>query len=98
MTMGEAVAKRIDKLLIERGWSLYKLAKDSCLPLSTLKNLYRRHTKSPTLSVIFKIAETFKITPIEFLSDEVFKSEELRVYILLFMGYIQCRLLILMTW
>lgn len=77
MTMGEAVAKRIDELLFENGWSLYKLSKESCLPLSTLKNLYNGHTKSPTLSIVFKIAETFGITPIEFLDSEIFKLDNL---------------------
>lgn len=79
MTMGEAVAKRIDELLFERGWSLYKLSKDSYLPLSTLKNLYSKHTKSPTLTVVFKIAETFNITPIDFLNSDIFKNENLDI-------------------
>lgn len=77
MTMAEAVAKRINELLFEKGWSLYKLSKDSCLPMSTIKNLYTGHTKSPTLSVIFKIANTFGITPLEFLDNPIFKNEEL---------------------
>lgn len=79
MPMGKAVAKRIDELLFKRGWSLYKLSKDSCLPLSTLKNLYTGHTKSPTLSVIFKISDTFGVTPIEFLDSPIFKNENLEL-------------------
>lgn len=80
MTMGEAVAKRIDELLIEKEWSLYRLSKESCLPLSTLKNLYCNHTKSPTLTVIFRIAETFGITPIEFLNSPIFTSTNIELY------------------
>ena len=80
MTMGEAVAKRIDELLIQKQWSLYRLSKESCLPLSTLKNLYSNHTKSPTLTVIFRIAETFEITPIEFLTSELFNPINIELY------------------
>jgi len=77
MTMAEAVTKRIDELLFERGWSLYKLSKEACLPLTTLKNLYNGHTKSPTLSLIFKISETFNLTPIEFLDSSLFNKDEI---------------------
>jgi len=77
MTMAEAVTKRIDELLFERGWSLYKLSKEASLPLTTLKNLYNGHTKSPTLSLIFKISETFNLTPIEFLDSSLFNKDEI---------------------
>lgn len=80
MTMGEAVAKRIDELLFKNGWSLYKLSKSSCIPLSTLKNLYSNHTKSPSLSLIFRLAETFNITYLEFLDSPIFKNSELDYY------------------
>ena len=79
MTMGEAVAKRIDEYLYARQWSLYRLSRESYLPLSTLKNLYNGHTKSPSLTVIFKIAEAFGVTPLEFLDCDVFKSEDLEI-------------------
>ena len=79
MTMAEAVTKRLDNLLFSKSWSLYKLAKEANLPLSTLKNLYCGHTKSPTLSVIFKISNAFEMSVIEFLSDEIFNSEELEL-------------------
>ncbi len=77
MTMSEAVAKRINELLSERGWTVYRLARESCLPVSTIRNLYSGHVKSPTLSVVFRIADTFGITIIEFLNDSLFFSDEL---------------------
>lgn len=77
MTIGEAVAKRINELLFENGWSLYKLAKISGLPLSTLKNLYTGHTKSPTLAVIYRISEAFNISPIEFLDCDILTAKDL---------------------
>ena len=71
MKLGEAVTKRIDELMYEKGWSLYKLAKESCIPLSTLKNLYTKHTKCPTLVLIYKLSDAFGINPIEFLDCEL---------------------------
>ncbi len=79
MLIGKAVAKRIDELLFKKGWSLYRLAKDSCLPLSTLKNLYTGHTKSPTLSIIFKISASFDMTPLQFLDSPIFSDEDLEL-------------------
>lgn len=77
MTVGEAVAKRIYELLFKNGWSLYRLAKESCIPLSTLKNLYTSHTKSPTLAILFKISSAFKISINDFLSSNLFDEENL---------------------
>ena len=71
LTTGKAFVKRIDELLFKRGWSLYKLSKISCVPLSTLKNFYRNHCKSPSLSLVYKIANAFDMTIIEFLSSPV---------------------------
>lgn len=80
MKMGEAVAKRIDELLFERNMTLYKLAKNACLPISTLQNLYRGHTQSPTLSLVFKIADGLGITVNEFLSSPLFSLDDLEIY------------------
>lgn len=77
--MGEAVAKRIDEYLYMKGITLYRLAKDACLPVSTLQNLYRGHTKSPTLSLVFRIAEAMGITVEEFLSGPLFSYENLEL-------------------
>ena len=42
------VMNRITQLMEERGWSSYKLAKQSGLVISTIASLYRRHT-TPSL-------------------------------------------------
>jgi transcriptional regulator with XRE-family HTH domain len=72
MTIGNAIAKRIDEYLIKRNISLYKLAKDSGIPIATLQNLYRGHTKSPTIAVVYKICIGLNITIDEFLNSELF--------------------------
>ena len=79
MTMGEAVAKRIDFYLCERGMSLYRLATDAGLPISTLQNLYRGHTKSPTVSVVMKLTLTLGISIGEFFDDPLFSPDILEL-------------------
>lgn len=79
MTVGEAVAKRIDFYLYERALTLYGLAQKACLPVSTLQNLYRGHTKSPTLTVILKLTEALEITVEEFLNDTLFSRDNLEL-------------------
>ena len=79
MTLSEAPAKRIDFYLFSRGITLYKLAKEAELPLATLQNLYRGNMKSPTLAIIFKVANGLHVTVEEFLSDEIFHSSLLEL-------------------
>lgn len=79
MTVGEAVAKRIEYYLMDRHISLYRLAKESCIPIATLQNLYRGHTKSPTLTVVFKICETLEITLAEFIDSPLFSHDNLEL-------------------
>lgn len=77
MTTGEVVAKRIDELLIQRDMSLYRLAHSACIPVSTLQNLYRGHTKSPTLALVYKIADAFGMTIGEFVASPLFSADNI---------------------
>ena len=79
MTLATAVSKRIDEFLYLRGISLYKLAKDSGIPVATLQNLYRGNTKSPTLAIIYKICVGLNITIFEFLDSPLFSLSELEL-------------------
>ena len=80
MTVGEAVAKRIEEVLMERKMSLYRLAKEACIPIATLQNLYRGHTKSPTFTVILKICDALNMTIAEFIDCPYFNLENLELY------------------
>ena len=79
MTVGEAIAKRIDFYLTRRGISLYRLAADAGLPVSTLQNLYRGHTKSPTVAVVMKLTEALGVTVGEFFDDALFSPDILEL-------------------
>lgn len=49
----------------QSGWTMYKLAKESGLSISTINNIFARDTE-PTYSVICKIAQGFGISLSEF--------------------------------
>lgn len=73
------MAKRLDQFLQEKGMSLYKFAKEAYLPVSTLFNLYRNHTKSPTFTVMLKIVDALGITMNEFLDSPLFSRDNLEL-------------------
>ena len=52
---------RIQELCQQRGWSLYKLAKESDIPYSSLNNIFQRNTQ-PTISTLEKICAGFQIS------------------------------------
>ena len=75
ITFGEIVSKRMDEILFSKGMSLYALAKKTDLPLSSLKNLYTKHTKSPTILLIYRICDGLGVTIEEFLNSPYFNKE-----------------------
>ena len=63
-----SITDKIEDLLKERGWSVYKLSKESGIPYSSLNNLFIRHTE-PTFGTMRKICEGFHISMSDFFSD-----------------------------
>lgn len=62
------ILERIDKLRIEKGWSLYKLAEESMLTQSTLSNMFIRKTL-PSISTLMSICNGLNISMAEFFSE-----------------------------
>lgn len=62
------VHARLRKLLNERGWSEYKLAKASGLSESTIANIFRRNTV-PSIVTLEYICNAFGITLSQFFAD-----------------------------
>lgn len=62
---------KIKQCLTDRKWTIYKLAKESHIPYSSLNNIFLRNTE-PTLSTLRKICDGFGITMSEFFSDNTF--------------------------
>lgn len=63
------VIQRIKKLSTERGWSEYRLVKETGLASSTIANIYHRDT-IPSLPTLEILCQTFGITLSQFFSDD----------------------------
>ena len=63
------VLEKIDRLRLERGWSVNNLAMEAMLTQSTLNNLYSRHAE-PKLSTLRAICAAFGITLAEFFAED----------------------------
>lgn len=61
--------ERLRRLLNERGWTEYRLAKKCGLSLSTIANIYRRNTV-PSVATLEVICKGFGITLSQFFADE----------------------------
>ena len=59
---------RLKKLLNERGWTEYKLAKTCGLSESTIANIFRRNTM-PSIPTLEAICNGFNITLSQFFAD-----------------------------
>ena len=62
------VLQKIKELMEERGWSLYKLAKESGIPYSSLNSLFQKNNQ-PTITTLERICAGLHITLGEFFSD-----------------------------
>ena len=79
MTVNDAVAKRISKLLKERGMSQYRLEQESGIQHGSMQCIMNGRNKTVTLSTVIMLAKGFNMTLPEFLSDEIFSSEDLEI-------------------
>lgn len=62
------IQKRIQQLMDERGWSEYRLSKNSNLSQTTIANIFKRNN-SPALPTLEIMCNAFGITLAQFFSD-----------------------------
>ncbi len=60
--------KRIRKLMEERGWTDYRLAKEANLSHSTVTNMFNRNN-APTLPTLESVCRAFGITLAQFFAE-----------------------------
>ena len=60
--------QRLTQLIDERGWSVYRLAKNCGLSESTLANVFKRNTV-PTITTLERICDGFGITLSQFFAE-----------------------------
>ena len=64
------VIKRIKDLTAERGWTEYRLVKESGIAASTISNIFHRNTL-PNIFTLEALCDTFGITLSQFFSNDV---------------------------
>lgn len=79
MTLNDAVAMRVIKLLKERGMSVYRLEQKSGIIHGALNRILDGKNKTVTLTTIYKLARGLNISVTEFLDDDLFRSENLEI-------------------
>ena len=78
-SVNRAVALRISQLLKEKNMTQYRLAMNSGITHSTLKNIIHETVKDNLLSTVILIATGFKMTISEFLDSPLFLEENLNI-------------------
>lgn len=63
------VTKRIESLMAQRRWTIYRLGKESGLSQSTLAHIFRKDS-APTIATLETICKAFGITLSEFFGGE----------------------------
>ncbi len=62
------VTERIEQLLTQRGWSVYRLGKESGLSQSTLAHVFRKDSE-PTISTLETICKALGMTLSQFFAE-----------------------------
>lgn len=65
---GKEIYDKVDALRLEKGWTIYELAKKAGVAPTTVYN-WRDRRSSPTLSLLEAVCSAFNISVIDFLLD-----------------------------
>ena len=79
VTVNDAVATRILKLLREKDMSQYRLEQKSGIQHGSMQCIMNGRNKTVTLSTVMMLAKGFDMTLTEFLNDEVFSYDDLEI-------------------
>ena len=75
--LNQAVSKRMDELLAERGMTKYQLFMKSGVPKSSISNIINCAYESVKLRVIHELCQGFGISITEFFDSPLFSEENL---------------------
>ena len=75
MKLSEAFRLRLEHFMKEKNLNIYRFAKDSCIPRSTITNLLSGNSNSPTLTTLYQVANGLGMSVMEFLDCELFRDE-----------------------
>ena len=77
--VNHALSLRIQELLIKKNMTRYRLAMNSGVNHSTLKNIIHETVRDNLLSTTILIAHGFDMTVSEFLDSPLFEEEKLNI-------------------
>ena len=63
------VRARLQQLMDEREWTIYRLAKEADIPWSTIRNMFKRGTE-PSIATLESLCRAFGITLAQFFGAE----------------------------
>ena len=63
------ILKKINKMRLDRDWSIYRLSVESDVPQSTLTNMFNRETL-PSITTLASICNAFGISLSEFFKED----------------------------
>ena len=66
---GKEIYNKVDTLRLQKGWTIYELAKKAGVAPTTIYN-WRDRLSSPTLSLLEAVCSAFEISVIDFLLNE----------------------------
>lgn len=76
MTLNDAVAMRVIRLLHQKDMTQYRLEQDSGIFHGAMDRIIQSKNKTITLTTLFKLARGFNMTVEEFLNDDVFRRDD----------------------
>lgn len=77
MNLSEAIAARIEQLLLERGVTQYRLSRLSGVPQATISDIRLKKNRSVNLLVIYELADGLEMGLDEFFDSPLFKRENI---------------------
>ena len=77
MKLNEAISKRLDELLTERGMTQYQLFMKSGVPKSTIGNVINCSYDSVKLRIIHEMCQGMGISVSEFFQSSLFQEDNL---------------------
>ncbi|MBQ8953974.1 MAG: helix-turn-helix transcriptional regulator [Clostridia bacterium] len=63
------VKARLQQLMDERGWTIYRLAKEADIPWSTVRNMFKRNTE-PSITTLESICRGMGLTLPQFFDED----------------------------
>ncbi len=70
------VLKKINKLRMDRNWSIYRLSLESGIPQSTITNMFNRETL-PSITTLEMLCRAFGISLSEFFAEDTAQAQKI---------------------